>query len=108
MCLQFSFKNVQRGRCTNVLSKYCFALSARLEFLCVRSFRPPLRQFLMDGDFFIGAALATTLTKLALRYVTQTQDKRKQHVRFFKLHVLTNIMIIYAVICDILYLLDIG
>uniref|UniRef100_A0AAU8BSN1 Coatomer subunit beta n=1 Tax=Hypothenemus hampei TaxID=57062 RepID=A0AAU8BSN1_HYPHA len=30
--------------------------------------RPPLRQYLIDGDFFIGAALASTLTKLALRY----------------------------------------
>lgn len=44
--------------------------------------RPPLRQFLMDGEFFIGAALATTLTKLALRYVAQTPDKRKQNVCF--------------------------
>jgi len=44
--------------------------------------RPPLRQFLMDGEFFIGAALATTLTKLALRYIAQTPDKRKQNVRF--------------------------
>jgi len=34
----------------------------------------------MDGDFFVGAALATTLTKLALRYVAQTPDKRKQNV----------------------------
>ncbi|CAG9837457.1 unnamed protein product [Diabrotica balteata] len=30
--------------------------------------RPPLRQYLMDGDFFIGASLASTLTKLSLRY----------------------------------------
>jgi len=30
--------------------------------------RPPLRKFLMDGDFFIGAALATTLTKLSLHF----------------------------------------
>ncbi|CAH1101761.1 unnamed protein product [Psylliodes chrysocephalus] len=30
--------------------------------------RPPLRQYLMDGDFFIGASLTSTLTKLALRY----------------------------------------
>ncbi|CAG9854809.1 unnamed protein product [Phyllotreta striolata] len=30
--------------------------------------RPPLRQYLMDGDFFIAASLASTLTKLALRY----------------------------------------
>lgn len=36
----------------------------------------------MDGDFFVGAALATTLTKLALRYVAQTQDQRKQNVWF--------------------------
>lgn len=42
--------------------------------------RPPLRQFLMDGDFFIGAALSTTLTKLALRYVAQTPDPKKQNV----------------------------
>jgi coatomer subunit beta len=41
--------------------------------------RPPLRQYLMDGDFFVGAALATTLTKLALRYITITDDKRKQN-----------------------------
>lgn len=33
--------------------------------------RPPLRQYMMDGDFFIGAALGTTLTKLALRYGVQ-------------------------------------
>lgn len=33
----------------------------------------------MDGDFFIGAALGTTLTKLALRYGIQTaSDKRNK------------------------------
>lgn len=37
--------------------------------------RPPLRQYLMDGDFFIGAALASTLTKLALRYGQLTNPK---------------------------------
>lgn len=42
--------------------------------------RPPLRQFLADGDFFIGAALSTTLTKLALRFATLTQDKQKQNM----------------------------
>lgn len=30
--------------------------------------RPPLRQYLMDGDFFIGTTLAATLTKLVLKY----------------------------------------
>lgn len=53
-------------------------------------FRPPLRGFLMDGDFYVAASLATTLTKLALRYVDIVQDKKKQNVslfyyRFFKL-----------------------
>lgn len=41
--------------------------------------RPPLRQFLMDGDFFVGAALSTTLTKLALRFISQTPDPKKQN-----------------------------
>ncbi|XP_055890054.1 coatomer subunit beta-like isoform X1 [Biomphalaria glabrata] len=40
---------------------------------------PPLRKDMMDGDFFIGAALATTLTKLALKYTNITQDKKRQN-----------------------------
>ncbi|XP_052810345.1 coatomer subunit beta-like [Mya arenaria] len=40
---------------------------------------PPLRQYLMDGDFFVGAALATSLTKLALKYVRLTNDVKKQN-----------------------------
>ena len=31
--------------------------------------RPPLRKYLMEGDFFIGAAIGSTLTKLALRFL---------------------------------------
>jgi coatomer subunit beta len=54
--------------------------------------RPALRQFLIDGDFFIGAALSTTLTKLALRYVAQTTDKRKQNI------ILSEAMLIMAAI----------
>lgn len=42
--------------------------------------RPPLRGFLMDGDFYVAASLATTLTKVALRYVAIVQDKKKQNV----------------------------
>ena len=34
----------------------------------------------MDGDFYVAASLATTLTKLALRYVIIVQDKKKQNV----------------------------
>ncbi|KAH8303870.1 hypothetical protein KR018_002114 [Drosophila ironensis] len=41
--------------------------------------RPPLRQYLMDGDFFIGAALSATLTKLALRYMDVESEARAQN-----------------------------
>uniref|UniRef100_A0A8D2L6K7 Coatomer subunit beta n=1 Tax=Varanus komodoensis TaxID=61221 RepID=A0A8D2L6K7_VARKO len=41
--------------------------------------RPPLRGFLLDGDFFVAASLATTLTKIALRYVALVQEKKKQN-----------------------------
>ena len=39
--------------------------------------RPPLRKYLMDGDFFIGAAIATTLTKLALKYALAVKDQKR-------------------------------
>lgn len=39
--------------------------------------RPPLRKFLMDGDFFVGAGLAATLTKLSLRFSQETKDAAK-------------------------------
>ncbi|XP_075159208.1 coatomer subunit beta [Haematobia irritans] len=41
--------------------------------------RPPLRQYLMDGDFFIGAALSATLTKLVLRYADLEEEVRSQN-----------------------------
>jgi len=41
--------------------------------------RPPLRKYLMEGDFFIGAALAGTLTKLALRYADVESSPVKQN-----------------------------
>lgn len=41
--------------------------------------RPPLRKYLMDGDFFIGAALGGTLTKLALRFAGIVGDEKKQN-----------------------------
>ncbi|EEB10658.1 Coatomer subunit beta, putative [Pediculus humanus corporis] len=41
--------------------------------------RPPLRQYLIDGDFFIGAALGTTLAKLALRYNSLVKDTVKRN-----------------------------
>ncbi|XP_048767337.2 coatomer subunit beta-like [Ostrea edulis] len=41
--------------------------------------RPPMRQYMMDGDFFVGAALATTLTKLALKFIANTNDMKRQN-----------------------------
>ncbi|XP_030844393.1 coatomer subunit beta [Strongylocentrotus purpuratus] len=41
--------------------------------------RPALRGFLMDGDFFVGACLATVLTKLALRYLDLSKDQKQQN-----------------------------
>jgi len=41
--------------------------------------RPPLRQYLIDGDFYVGAALGTTFTKLGIRYaeIWKEQDSTK-------------------------------
>jgi hypothetical protein len=33
----------------------------------------------MDGEFFVGAALGTTLTKLALRYAILVSDIKKRN-----------------------------
>ena len=39
--------------------------------------QPPLRGFLLDGEFFIGSVLATTLTKLGLNSGTFFGSKYK-------------------------------
>ena len=44
--------------------------------------RPPFRKYLMEGDFFIGASLATVLTKLALRYNAAVKGDLKKQNRF--------------------------
>lgn len=41
--------------------------------------RPPLRQYFMDGDYFVATTLATTYTKLALKYVELESDAVKQN-----------------------------
>lgn len=41
--------------------------------------RPPLRGYLMDGEYFVGAALSSTLVKLALRYSELVSDPKKQN-----------------------------
>lgn len=50
--------------------------------------RPPLRGFLLDGDFYVAASLATTLTKIALRYMAIVTDKKKQNVTSYLLYLL--------------------
>ena len=37
--------------------------------------RPPMRKYLMDGDFFVAASMASTLSKLAMRYGKALQDQ---------------------------------
>lgn len=37
--------------------------------------RPPMRKYLMEGDFFVAASMASTLSKLAMRYTKALQDQ---------------------------------
>ena len=41
--------------------------------------RPPLRKYLMSGDFFVASVLAATLAKLSLRYCRLVSAPVKQH-----------------------------
>lgn len=41
---------------------------------------PPLRGYLLEGQFFIAAALASTLTKLAMRYLQQVSEPQSRNV----------------------------
>ena len=43
-------------------------------------FRPPLRTYLMNGDFFVGSAIGSTLTKLALRFTELESDVKKNKI----------------------------
>ena len=45
-----------------------------------KNFRPALRQYLLDGEFFVGAAISCTLTKLALRFLDMEKEQEKQNV----------------------------
>ena len=53
-------------------------------------YRPPMRQYMMDGDFFVGAALATTLTKLALKFINNTNDMKRQNVSVWGVELIVN------------------
>jgi len=47
---------------------------------------PPLRGYLLEGQFFLAAALASTLTKLCIRYFQHTQDASKKNVSSVACH----------------------
>ncbi|XP_023319800.1 coatomer subunit beta [Eurytemora carolleeae] len=55
------------------------AFSSNPESVKKNTERPPLRKYLMEGDFFIGAALGSTLAKLALRFASLVQDEKKEN-----------------------------
>ncbi|KAH7920369.1 coatomer protein [Leucogyrophana mollusca] len=55
---------------------YTSTSSARLEAVKAAS-KPPLRALILGGDFFTGAVLASTLTKLVLRFDELTSDRAK-------------------------------
>ncbi|KAH7909064.1 coatomer beta subunit appendage platform-domain-containing protein, partial [Hygrophoropsis aurantiaca] len=55
---------------------YTSTSSARLEAVKAAS-KPPLRALILGGDFFTGAVLASTLTKLVLRFDELTPDATK-------------------------------
>ncbi|VDM52377.1 unnamed protein product [Angiostrongylus costaricensis] len=44
--------------------------------------RPPLRQFLLDGDFFLGASLATVLNKLVDQFSKNNAESPQRSNRF--------------------------
>lgn len=55
--------------------------------------RPPLRQYLMDGDFFIGTTLAATLTKLVLKYYDwETKDVERNRVCTTAMLIMSSVM----------------
>ncbi|EJU02825.1 coatomer subunit beta [Dacryopinax primogenitus] len=55
------------------------AAQARLEAVKAAA-KPPLRALILGGDFYTGVVLATTLTKLVMRFSELAKDKKKVNV----------------------------
>ncbi|KAH8030217.1 hypothetical protein HPB51_006649 [Rhipicephalus microplus] len=62
-----------QGMCLTLL------LSIKVPLSNFTASHPPLRGYLMEGDFFVGAAMASDLTKLAVRYLSLVKEPRKQN-----------------------------
>ncbi|KAL6265606.1 coatomer subunit beta [Pogonomyrmex barbatus] len=55
--------------------------------------RPALVQYMMEGDFFIGASLATTLAKLALRYkMLETNIQKSNRLQAEAMFVMSSVL----------------
>lgn len=52
------------------------AVKAKLEAVKAAQ-KPPLRQLILDGDYYLATVLASTLTKLVMRYSDITKDDAK-------------------------------
>lgn len=61
-------------------------------YLCALS-SPPLRSYLLDGKFFIASALASTLTKLGVRYMQQVEQVQSKNVSFVRQGVLHQMLV---------------
>lgn len=65
----------------DVLNWWVVNLALSLLFYYSVAFHsPPLRAYLLDGKFFLAAALASTLTKLSVRYVQQVEQAQSKNV----------------------------
>ncbi|KAK9465355.1 adaptin N terminal region-domain-containing protein [Lipomyces arxii] len=53
--------------------------NARLEAVKAAS-KPPLRQLILDGDYYLASTLAATLTKLVLRYSKIAEDTKQKNL----------------------------
>ncbi|KAK9234329.1 adaptin N terminal region-domain-containing protein [Lipomyces kononenkoae] len=55
------------------------AVNAKLEAIKAAS-KPPLRQLILDGDYYLASTLASTLTKLVLRYSKLSDDTKQKNL----------------------------
>lgn len=69
----------RRKKCKCILELNLILNNAPLRSLASPS--PPLRGYFLDGKFFIAAALGSTLTKLAIRYLHQVAEPQSKNVR---------------------------
>lgn len=68
------------------------AATARLELVRAAA-KPPLRALILGGDFFTGSVLASTLTKLVLRYSeTQSDSQDVNSLRAEALLIMTSVI----------------